>query len=269
MSPEINDRIKQAIINKEPLSFGKMGNVEFSHLAQFLNGDNVSLVGYTLFVNAGIFTPSYESLLDWCAEYYRAVVNLDYILQWHPDDKHFVENNFPNRRIFNSFQGLEPFVFGKDGWHHSLSDKKVLCVSPFSKTVKMQSEKFSKIWNGASIGHVETVTSPNSEALTGQNPTPWNEKVNHMIEQIKEKDFDFATVGCGGASLLICDFIKNSMGKPCVHLGGGNQILYGIRGRRWDEGFKDKEWYGTEHWVRPSAEEVPQNNHLVEGGCYW
>ena len=81
-------------------------------------------------------------------------------------------------------------------------------------------------------------------------------------------DFDFATVGCGRFSLLVCDYIKN-LGKPSVHLGGGNQLLFGIRGKRWDGSFANSDWYGTKDWIRPMPEEIPQYNNLVEGGCYW
>ena len=60
-----------------------------------------------------------------------------------------------------------------------------------------------------------------------------------------------------------------SLGKPSIHLGGGNQLLFGIRGKRWDTSFAKYDWYGTKDWVRPIPEEIPQYNNLVEGGCYW
>ena len=59
------------------------------------------------------------------------------------------------------------------------------------------------------------------------------------------------------------------MGKPSIHLGGGNQLLYGIMGKRWDEGFKNTSWYGTSSWTRPLKEDTPQKKNLVENGCYW
>ena len=105
-----------------------------------------------------------------------------------------------------------------------------------------------------------------NDCITFATPEPKGEIP--VLSQIDDLDFDFATVGCGGFSLMVCDHIKK-MGKPCVHLGGGNQILYGIRGKRWDSGFKEHEWYGTEHWIRPLGHETPAGQHMVEGGCYW
>jgi len=263
----INEEIKSAIIDGRPVSFGKLGSVEADWLAAWARRGN-PYYGQ-LFVNAGVYYGDRPD--EWGEAFIQAMQNLDYALTWMPNktDDWCWDQYKPDVKRFDSFEGLEPFVFGKDGWHYSLANKKVLCVSPFSETVQHQSKNFGSIWKGAEIGEVVTVTSPHSDALTGSRPPKiWQDKYRDMTDQIDELDFDFATVGCGGLSLLICNYIKN-MGKPCVHLGGGNQILYGIRGRRWDDGFKDYDWYGTEYWVRPTGSEVPLNYKAVEGGCYW
>ena len=267
---KINEAIKEAIRQSKPLSFGKMGNVESAHLLTHLQG-NPSLIGNQLFVNAGIYVDSLESFTDWCETYLNAVKGLDYILQWCPnkEDLNIIENHWNGKGMFHSFQDLEPFSLGSVGWHHILSDKKVLCVSPFPDTVRTQVQRFDKIWDGSSIGEIVTVKSSYSEALTRESPKPWRDKLKGMTDEIDSLEFDFATVGCGGFSLMVCDHIKR-MGKPCIHLGGGNQLLYGIRGRRWDSrGSTNPDWYGTEHWIRPLEHETPIGQHMVEGGCYW
>lgn len=266
---KINEIIKEAISQNSPLSFGKMGNVEAAHILTHLQ-NRPSLIGNQLFVNAGIYVDSLDNFTDWCETYLSAVKSLDCILQWCPnkEDLEIIENHWNGQEIFHSFQELEPFSLGKDGWHYNLANKRVLCVSPFPDTVRNQAQKFDKIWTGASIGEIITVKSLYSEALTGESPKPWRDKLEGLLGQIDDLDFDFATVGCGGFSLMVCDHIKK-MGKPCVHLGGGNQILYGIRGKRWDSGFKEYNWYGTEHWTRPLGYETPVDQHMVEGGCYW
>lgn len=57
------------------------------------------------------------------------------------------------------------------------------------------------------------------------------------------------------------------MGKKAVHLGGATQILFGIKGKRWDENPAVSKFY-NEYWVRPLPEESVRKNN-VEGGCYW
>ena len=100
-----------------------------------------------------------------------------------------------------------------------------------------------------------------------------------MEDKISEIDFDIAILGCGAYGLPLAAHIKR-MGRQAIHLGGGTQLLFGIKGRRWEENYVWK--YPTpvkldlnykdlfnEHWVRPSREETPQNAQRVEDGCYW
>ena len=56
------------------------------------------------------------------------------------------------------------------------------------------------------------------------------------------------------------------MGKKAIHIGGATQILFGIKGKRWDSC-----GYYNEHWVRPSADETPKGVERFEHGtfAYW
>jgi len=272
---KINDKIKSAIIQKEPLSFGKLGGIEASHIYQYLSRGRPSLVrGSTLFVNAGIYVSNESELKQWCDYYIQAIKSLDYVVEWCPEqgDKAVIKTVWDGKEIGNDFSDIEPYKHAEQGWHYALSDKTLLCVSPFSDTIKQQIPYYGKIWKGASIGDVVTVRSPYSEALTDEKPIPWLDKYNKMTDEIAKLDFDFASVGCGGFSLLICDFIKQQMGKPCVHLGGSNQLLFGIQGGRfdWHGAPGGKAYgYGEEYWTRPLDHEIPIKYKLVEGGCYW
>jgi acyl-CoA synthetase (AMP-forming)/AMP-acid ligase II len=57
--------------------------------------------------------------------------------------------------------------------------------------------------------------------------------------EIAKHQFDFAVVGAGAYSLLLLKFIKE-MGVPCVHLGGQTQLLFGIRGKRWETEYTEE-----------------------------
>ena len=95
----------------------------------------------------------------------------------------------------------------------------------------------------------------------------WFDALDHMKNKISEKEFDIAIIGCGAYGFPLASFIKDQ-GKKAVHIGGATQILFGIKGARWDEREFFQKMY-NEYWVRPSEEETPNNNDLVEGGCYW
>ena len=91
----------------------------------------------------------------------------------------------------------------------------------------------------------------------------WFEALNEMKCQIEAKDFDIALLGCGAYGFPLAAYIK-SLGKQAIHMGGQLQLLFGIKGKRWDNlGFYNK------YWVRPSGNERPENLLNVENGAYW
>ena len=47
-------------------------------------------------------------------------------------------------------------------------------------------------------------------------------------------------------------------------MGGATQLLFGIKGKRWD----DMGIYNG-YWVRPDETERPKGLEKVEEGCYW
>jgi hypothetical protein len=97
----------------------------------------------------------------------------------------------------------------------------------------------------------------------------WFDALEHMRAQIAATEFDVAIIGAGAYGLPLAASVKR-MGRQAVHLGGATQLLFGIRGRRWEvESPDDIAPLFNEHWVRPSVEETPENRELVEGGCYW
>jgi hypothetical protein len=94
----------------------------------------------------------------------------------------------------------------------------------------------------------------------------------NVLEAYKTKietfNFDFCILGAGAYALPLCDFIKNTIKKPCIHLGGPTQVLFGILGSRWKEN-KGVQKFVNEYWTAPLPEDTPVRCKLNEGGCYW
>ena len=106
----------------------------------------------------------------------------------------------------------------------------------------------------------------------------WFEALTYMENEISGIDFDICILGCGAYGLSLAATIKR-MGKKAVHMGGGSQLLFGIKGKRWDNDayhWKDLPQLETnysslynKYWVRPSQSERPKSASKVEGACYW
>ena len=90
----INNKIKECITNNIPASFGKIGGIEASHIYNYLKTGSAHRVrGDSLAINAGIHTNNQSQLTLWCEMYMQALKNLDYVLEWTPDqgDKYIID----------------------------------------------------------------------------------------------------------------------------------------------------------------------------------
>lgn len=164
-------------------------------------------------------------------------------------------------------------------WTSALKGKKVLVIHPFAKTIHAQynnyrEKLFERIYAADDIlPPFELITMKAVQTLYGNNDgqySDWFEALDSMQSKCRTIDFDVAIIGCGAYGFPLAASIKR-MGKAAIHLGGVTQILFGIKGRRWESGgYKIMmEQIENKYWCRPSKEEVPENADKVENGCYW
>ena len=55
-----------------------------------------------------------------------------------------------------------------------------------------------------------------------------------MQKEIDKIDFDIAILGCGAYGYPLASYIK-SIGKKAIHIGGATQLIFGIKGKRWEK----------------------------------
>jgi pyruvate/2-oxoglutarate dehydrogenase complex dihydrolipoamide dehydrogenase (E3) component len=88
-----------------------------------------------------------------------------------------------------------------------------------------------------------------------------------MESQALEHDFDVAIIGCGAYGFPLASRLKKQ-GRKAIHLGGPTQLLFGIKGNRWDS-MPDHRTLYNEHWVRPKESEKPLARRTVGQDSYW
>ncbi len=169
-------------------------------------------------------------------------------------------------------ESLYPF-FVKHTWMEALRGKKVLVVHPFKETILSQYEKREHLFpkdnwltdfNLTVIKAVQTIAGQKSEFKD------WFEALEYMKSEIRKVDFDVAIIGCGAYGLPLAGYVKE-IGKKAIHMGGGTQLLFGIKGKRWTVDYKNscyRDLY-NEYWVHPNFSETPAEARKVEGACYW
>jgi len=157
-------------------------------------------------------------------------------------------------------------------WTRALEGLKVLIVHPFRASILSQFARRTEVPTVERIlprCDIEVVVPPQTYAGFPEDPTKgWTEHLQETREAIVSRRFDVAIVGAGPYGLPLAAFVKQ-LGKPAIHLGGATQLLFAIRGGRWEE----SELYGSmmdESWVRPLQEETPPLAATFEHGSpYW
>lgn len=172
---------------------------------------------------------------------------------------------------------LEPFYIMQQKeipWTHHLKGKKVLVINAFVDSFQKQLKNGFKLTdNDTSLFHddQEFVFYKTFQTMPGHyTHNDWFETFNVMCEDIKTLDFDVALLGCGGYGLPLCHFIKMKLNKSAIYIGGGLQLLFGVKGKRWNTHpvisniIKE-----NGKFISPSGDEVIENKDKIEGGCYW
>jgi len=266
--------IKKLLSENKPFIAGKMGAVEQQIMIyKYHNKYWDDSIRWHASNHAGITPPTDEILNFFTEVYTEALDNLDLLTIWFPENLNSMEYNISEKYCKNSnfiggLQSLEPFYFSEP-WSEELRGKKVLVVHPFEDSIKNQFQIKEKIFENQNIlPDFELITFKTYQTHGGGNTDlPWDFCLKDMMENISKIEFDVALVGCGAYGLPLCNHIKK-MGKPVIHVGGGLQIMFGIKGNRWDE-MKSVNKYYNEYWKRPYDSEKTRNHQVVEGSTYW
>ena len=147
----------------------------------------------------------------------------------------------------------------------------MLVVHPFATTIQHQYERRSNLFDNNLLPEFELEVIPAVQSIAGEVTrfNDWFGALDWMKEEIAKRDFDVCILGCGAYGFPLAGFVKD-LGKKAIHLGGVTQLLFGIRGARW-ENFVVQPYSNlfNEFWVRPTDDERPRHAHIVENACYW
>lgn len=223
--------------------------------------------------NAGFFVKGGVTLehVDRFAEMYlHYIPKMDVCGRWLHYEQYLP---FSTNCKFVQWEALYPF-FAEKPWTKTLEGKNVLVVHPYKTTIEKQYAKRKLLFANNDIlpdFNLKVIKAVQSIAGESTPYNDWFEALDSMKDAIAATDFDVAILGCGAYGLPLAGFIKEELGKKAVHIGGGTQLFFGIKGRRWTVDYTNscyRDMY-NEHWVSPEAEERPAKASQVEGGCYW
>lgn len=254
-------------------------------IIKFIKGEqpewwwNERLIKY-MNTNAGFFPPTHQAITQFCDLMMEDMKELDLLGSWVKNEVWFTNELEYIQRVH--LRLLEPFWANKP-WTRCLKGKRVVVVHPFAEDILVQyinnrTLLFNNLDTLPEFASLRTVKAVQS--LGGENNgfKDWFDALKWMEDEIDKEDYDVCLIGCGAYGFPLAAHVKRQ-GKKAVHLGGALQLLFGIRGKRWENpSYGVREWgipYGSysslmnKYWVRPGEGGRPKNANQVEGGCYW
>lgn len=225
---------------------------------------------YNIQYASGFFPVTYKNLKSFYEEYKEDVKALDLLVSWRIEELLF--RRWLRGKNYVRKTTLDKFYLHEHPWTKALKGKKVLVVHPFAETIEEQyKNNREKLFANKEVlpefASLETVKAVQSVAGNVVGFKSWFDALEWMKDQIDEKDYDVALLGCGAYAMPLAAHIKH-MGKKAVHMGGILQFLFGIKGKRYIE-FSETAQFINEYFVSPSEADRPKLADRVEGGCYW
>ncbi len=273
---EGNKVIYNLLQNEKPCMIARFGSTELSCIINYEREEGKKwwdFVVENISIASGVFPPTPENLIRFSEDFLNHTKNIDGLGIWFNEGEDTIYKKYcPTAELFE-LEAIEPYYSTQNGdipWTKALESKKVLVIHPFAKSIEKQFENREHLFNNPDIlppFKLQTIQAVQSIATQETPFKNWFEAFDYMCKEIEKRDFDIAIIGAGAYGLPLASFIKQ-IGKKAIHMGGATQILFGIKGKRWDEIEFFQNLYNN-YWTRPLPEEIPQKANQVEDGCYW
>jgi len=280
-----SDLIKSKLLSHEPSMICRFGCFELNCIANYISPQRPfyknafdfirGRINYfwwdkifeNMSVNAGFFPANYPMIERFCLLMLDDMQYVDVLGSWLKEESIF--QNELSQALKINLSDLEPFNH-KNPWSEALKDKIVLIIHPFEESIKIQYAKRAYLFDDPRMlpdFDLKTIKAVQSIANNKTDFPDWFSALNFMKDKITNTEFDIAVIGCGAYGFPLAAHVKR-LGKKAVHLGGATQLLFGIKGKRWEEQEYTSKLINS-HWVNPLPSEYPQNFTKVEKGCYW
>ena len=274
---EINNCIKDMILSGNPFLAGRFGATELFCVRTFdfeveSKYDNV----LSQMENWSGFFPSKKELGDKFKNLMLDLIPEANVMGiWMLPFEEYYLNSYGNKQLKTTYLlDLEPWSSPEKPWSAALNGKKVLVIHPFKETIERQYKRREEIFPGTDIlPKFELITLKAVQTVAGEKDnrfSTWFDALEWMYQEAMKIDFDVAIIGCGAYGFPLAAKLKQA-GKQAIHLAGATQLLFGIKGKRWEENtaFAYVQKFFNDAWVYPSDEDKPKAADKVEGGCYW
>ena len=231
--------------------------------------------------NAGIFMSNMVSVKKYGEMYLEAFKNCEVYTGWDKKGGDYVYNGIresheyidnlcqTNVKVWAHCLDIFDYIYNDKIWTTALRCKKILIVSAFIKSIKLQIEK-GEIYPKELFPECEFLYIKPPQTNGKNISLEFDEELELFNERLaKVGDYDVALVSAGGYGNLICNEIYKQ-GKSSIYVGGVLQMYFGLLGKRWEEEKTSAvKMFINERWTRPMEEERPSGHKNIENSAYW
>ncbi len=270
----LNRNVASMIESGKPFMMARFGAVELFNMRtdEFHLKKKTQKALNQLYTNAGFF-PNDCSLLPRFNQIMKeSCRQTDVLGVWQNCcEDYYMKKYCTNLKATAKLIAIEPWR-SSIPWSSSLKGKKVLVIHPFEDSIRRQYKNFDKLFPNPDIlpkFELKTLKAVQTAGdATDERFRDWFEALDYMSAECEKTDFDIALLGCGAYGFPLAAKIKK-MGRQAVHLGGCLQILFGIKGDRWDNMEPDIVAMYNDYWHYPLDCEIPDGSGNIEGNTYW
>jgi len=260
-----------ALRERRPFLASRLGWTESNGIGVFLEtGEAGEAFLNKMWLHSGVYPATKEAFARFAETYLGALEQADLLgLMNAPYEAVHIGKRCPAAAL-TDLGSLEPYL-GSEPWSRHLAGLDVLVVHPFTASIEDQyRNRREALFTNPDVlpaFNLKTLRPPQTLGGNSGGYGSWSEGFDALSQAVATQTFDAAIVGCGAYGLPIGAVIKK-LGKPCIHLGGATQLLFGITGTRWREqpAFRALQ---TSAWRSPLESERPANWNKIENGCYW
>jgi hypothetical protein len=225
--------------------------------------------GRALGCNAGFFPVNPSNLNRFAQLMIDSMDQVDLLASWVNGEGYFQDEL--QQAILCQLAAIEPY-YHQQPWSQFLAGKRVLVIHPFVDSIQNQyhQHRHQLFQPPLVLPEFELITQAAVQSIAGNHPLAypdWFAALADMYEQAIQARPEVVILGCGAYGFPLAAMLKRA-GKQVIHLGGATQILFGIRGQRWDQHPVISGFY-NQYWSRPSLAERPPGVENVEAACYW
>lgn len=289
--------IYELLSNNQPCMIARFGSTELNAISNYkgIKEYKNNIIGFIkgtspqwwwnskgleeIFSCSGFFPATIENVSKFSEMMIEIMPLVDILGTWRPQEL-FFQKELRNSQ-FIALRLLEPF-WSKQPWTKALENKKILVIHPFAEAISKQYNQREVLFNNPTMlpqfKDFHVIKAVQSLGGDDKRFSDWFEALDWMKNEMDKIDYEICLIGCGAYGFPLAAYAKKQ-GKKAIHLGGSLQLLFGIKGKRWeDPNYGVKEWgipYGSysslmnKYWIRPSKEGQSKNAMQVEGGCYW